>query len=125
MKSKISTTLSALSLALIAPLFAHAQTFAFFNSIISFIQTVVKSVFPLVTAVLIILFGYRLIMFLYQGKDSPEDHEKFKKQLIYSFVAVFMWFVLFGLVTTIASSLGLGVGNDVTKNDITTVELKY
>ena len=123
MKSKISTMLSALGFALITPLFAHAQTFTFFDNILGFIQRTIKSVFPLVTAVLIILFGYRLIKFLYDGKDDPADHEKYKKQLIYSFISVFLWFVLFGLVTTIAGSLGLGVGNDVTGQDITQVDL--
>lgn len=94
----------------------------FFINIFTFIKQIIGFTFPIITAVLIILFGYQLIRFLSSSKDV-EDHEVFKKRMINSFIAVFLWFVLFGLITTIAGTFRIDVGADVNQQQIPGVAL--
>lgn len=123
MKSKISTTFSALGFALLVPFLAHAQEFTFFKRIVEFIQYLLRTAFPLISALLIILFGYQLIMFLVGSKEDVESHEKFRKRMINSFIAVFLWFILVGLINAVAKSLDVRVGEDINKDDISVVDL--
>jgi len=107
---------------LLAPLAAHAAfSGQFFYDILGFVQTVLKAMFPLVTAVLILLFGWQVFKYL-TGKDIEEKHVH-KSNLIKALIAIFLWFTLFGLITTVADSIGVGVGNDVGQQQITTVDL--
>ena len=127
MKSKISKLVSAVGFALLAPLMPiFAQNSgdvngAFFDNIIKFINKVIKAAFPIVTAVLILLFGYQLIMFLWGTKSEPEEHEKFRRRMIQSFIAILMWFILFGLITVVAKAIGVNVGDTIQGGDIPSV----
>ena len=73
MKSKVSKIASVGMLAvLLAPFAAHAAfSGQFFYDILGFVQTVLKAMFPLVTAVLILLFGWQVFKYL-TGKDIEE-----------------------------------------------------
>jgi hypothetical protein len=61
-------------------------------------------------------------MFL-SSKDNVEDHEKFRKRMINSFIAVFLWFVLFGLINVIANAVGVTVGDKVDSSQIPSVTI--
>ena len=93
----------------------------FFINIFDFFERIIGFAFPFISALLIILFGYQLIRFLSSSTDV-EDHEKFRKRMINAFIAVFLWFVLFGLITTIAGTFNIGVGTDVDNTQIPGVE---
>lgn len=123
MKSKVSKVASVGMLAvLLAPFAAHAAfSGQFFYEILGFVQAVLKAMFPLVTAVLILLFGWQVVKYL-TGKDI-EEKQVHKSNLIKALIAIFLWFTLFGLITTVADSIGVGVGNDVGQQQITTVDL--
>lgn len=125
MKSKISSYffLGALTLVLPAVAFAGGEfTGTFFFNITDFLARAIRTLFPLVTGALILLFGYQLVMFLVSKKDDIEDAAKFKKRMINSIIAIFLWFVLFGLITVVADAIGLNVGDDVTKDETTGVD---
>lgn len=131
MKSKISKFVSVLGFALLVPVmqaFASDPTLfgndGFFDKFFAFIQRMFGYLFPIVSAALILLFGYQLIMFLWGSKEDVEDHEKFRKRMINSFIAVLMWFILFGLVNIVANAIGVKVGDTVGGDDTTRVCLE-
>lgn len=123
MKSKVSKIASISMLALAAPLFVYAQNFtgSWFTQILSFVETVLSKLFPIVTAILILTFGWLVFKFL-TDKDV-ETKEMHKSSLIKALVALFLWFTLFGLISTIASSIGVGVGGGPSRQEIPTVPL--
>lgn len=130
MKSKISKFVSAVGFAALLPVmqaFASQTLFddtGFFDKFFAFVQRMFGYLFPIVSAALILLFGYQLIMFLWGSKEDVEDHEKFRKRMINSFIAVLMWFILFGLVNIVANAIGVDVGKSVQGDDTTRVCLE-
>lgn len=135
MKSKISKFISAVGFAILAPLMpvlaqvpTTSNSGAFgstgvFDNFFAFLKRIMGLLFPIVTAALILLFGYQLIMFLVGSKDDVEDHEKFRKRMINSFIAVLLWFILFGLINVVANAIGVNVGDTVQGSQIPSVRL--
>lgn len=128
MKSKISKVVSGVGFALLAPFMpviaSNTTLFSdtgFFDKLFAFLRRMMGYLFPIVSAALILLFGYQLIMFLWGSKEDVEDHEKFRKRMINSFIAVLMWFILFGLINTVADAIGVKVGDNVEVGDTTHV----
>ncbi len=136
MKSKISKFISAVGFLVLAP---FVQVFAttttgntggfseggVFDKFFLFVKRIMGYLFPVVTALLILLFGYQLIMFLVGSKDDVENHEKFRKRMINSFIAVLLWFILFGLITVVANAIGVQVGDTVQSGQIPTVNITF
>lgn len=136
MKSKISKFISAVGFAVLAPVMSvMAQVPAnpgnsgafgsngIFDNFFTFLKRIMGYLFPVVTAALILLFGYQLIMFLVGSKDDVENHEKFRKRMINSFIAVLLWFILFGLINVVANAIGVNVGDTVQSSQIPSVRL--
>ena len=94
-----------------------------FDNFFTFLKRIMGYLFPVVTAALILLFGYQLIMFLVGSKDDVENHEKFRKRMINSFIAVLLWFILFGLINVVANAIGVNVGETVLSSQIPSVRL--
>ncbi len=119
MKSKISKIIPFAGAALVlVPMLAFAQnngsfTGNFFFSILDFIRRVMSALFPIVSGVLILLFGYELVMFFIKKQSDPKAAEGFKSNMIKAIIALFLWFTVFGIIQTLASSLGLGIGDKV------------
>jgi hypothetical protein len=136
MKSKISKFISAVGFAVLAPVMSvmaqvpgnPGNSGAFgsngiFDNFFTFLKRIMGYLFPVVTAALILLFGYQLIMFLVGSKDDVENHEKFRKRMINSFIAVLLWFILFGLINVVANAIGVNVGDTVQSSQIPSVRL--
>jgi hypothetical protein len=130
MKSKISSAITASGFALLTPVitvFAQRATttaFAsggFFDSVIDFIERMMTGLFPLISAGLILTFGYLVFMFL----KSPdlEKKDQYKGMLIKAIIAIFLWFTLFGLIKVLASVVGVDVGENVGADEIPGVAL--
>lgn len=128
MKS-IITKLSFSLLALVLPVITFAQaprpgnqeTGGVFINILEFVQKVMGYLMPIITGGLIILFGWNLIQFLMK-KENIEDADKFKKAMINSLIALFLWFVLVSLINMVAKSFDLEVGEGV--KNVTQVDFK-
>ncbi|HQV64729.1 MAG TPA: hypothetical protein PKZ56_00640 [Candidatus Paceibacterota bacterium] len=129
MKSKISKIVSAAGFALLTPVvtvFANTNSGAFasggvFDNFIAFLKRILTSAFPIITALLIVLFGYQVILFL--TDKEVEKKEIHKGALIKSLIAIFLWFTIFGLITVLAKTVGVKVGDTVTSQNIPTVSL--
>lgn len=95
----------------------------FFVSIITFLQTILKAAFPIITGVLIVLFGWQVFKYL----TDKEETEKaiHKSNLLKALAAIFLWFVLTGLIRVLANSLNVEVGNDIAQRDIVQVDFTY
>lgn len=100
-------------------------TGGFVFGIITFLETLIKRLFPLGIAIAGLAFIYELIMFIWTkgNGDSGDKSEKFKKGIIYSLLALFLMLTFWGIIKVVASSFGLQVGDDITRKQIPTVEL--
>ena len=129
MKSKISSIVTGAGLALAIPFLTFATTpggvnsgffqGTVFNSIITFLQTIIAASFPIITGILIILFGWQVFKYL---TDKAETEKAIhKSNLLKALAAIFLWIVLTGLIRVLASSFGVQVGGNVTHQDVTSV----
>lgn len=130
MKSKISSIVSGAGLALAMPFltFASGNNSGYFGgtvfiSIITFLQTVLRAAFPIITGVLIVLFGWQVVKYLTDKEETAKAIHK--SNLLKALAAVFLWFVLTGLIRVLANSFGVDVGNKIGQQDITTVDFHY
>jgi hypothetical protein len=133
MKSKISSAITVAGFALLAPIVSFAQgasggiintntgTFSgqFFLNIIATVRKIISLLFPLVSAVLVLAFGY--LVFKFVTSDKLEEKSIYKNDLIKAILAIFLWFTFFGLINILAGAVGVGVGDDVTNDDTTKV----
>lgn len=134
MKSKISSMVTGAGLALATPFLTFATTTTgnsgvfnansgIFGSIITFLQDILSASFPIITGILIVLFGWQVFKYL-TDKDQTEKAIH-KSNLLKALAAIFLWFVLTGLIKVLANTLNVDVGNDVSSQDITTVDFDY
>jgi uncharacterized protein with PQ loop repeat len=126
MKSKISSALSVAGFALLTPfvsVFAQTTfgTNNVFENALVFVKRIMTTLFPIVTAGLILTFGYLVFKFL--TDKELEAKEVHKGALIKALFAIFLWFTLFGLIGLLANAVGVEVGKDVGTDDITQVAL--
>lgn len=127
MKSKISSALSVAGFALLTPfvsVFAQGGGFGnnnVFENGLLFVKRIMTTLFPIVTAGLILTFGWLVFKFL--TDKELEAKEVHKGALIKALFAIFLWFTLFGLIGLLANVVGVEVGKDVGTDDITQVAL--
>jgi hypothetical protein len=130
MKSKISSfALKALPVlllvAILAPLAAYGQATTvnttYFDSVFDWLRSILSSLFPIVTGVLVVLFGWNVIKFL-RSQDA-EKKAGLRDSLMKSLIALFIWFVLFGLIQLAAKIIGVDTGGTVTSEDTIGVNL--
>lgn len=116
MKSKVSKIALGASSLLVLPMLVSAQVTiqsgfgGFVFQIIDFVKRVLDTIFPMITIVLVILFAWQLIQFLSKKGDDVEKADEYKKRLFRSFIVLFIWFVLFGLINVLGNAFGLNPG---------------
>lgn len=82
-------------------------------TIVAAVEGVITALFPIITALAILAFGYSLAKYL-AAKDLA-DQSVYKAGLINSIIAIFVLFTVVGLVTVLARSLGIpNLGVDIT-----------
>lgn len=82
-------------------------------TIVAAVEGVIKALFPIITALAILAFGYSLAKYL-SAKDLA-DQSIYKAGLLNSLIALFVMFTLVGLITVLARSLGIpNLGVDIT-----------
>lgn len=91
-----------------------------FYSTFDFIFSLIKMSFPIVTLVFAVTFGWQLIKSF--TSKTPEDKHIHTSKLTKIFIAVLIWFLLFAGFTIINGSIGVSVGDDVSYNEITTID---
>ncbi len=129
MKSKISR-LSLLAGSLFAlPLVTMAQSLednttvgGSFFKLIEFVAEILGRIFPLITIVLVIAFAVQIFLFM-KSKEDLEKAEPAKKRLMNAFIALFVWFVLFGLISLLAKTFGLRTDGTLTTQTIPKIDL--
>lgn len=91
-----------------------------FYSTFDFIFSLIKMSFPIVTLVFAVTFGWQLIKSF--TSKTPEEKHIHTSKLTKIFIAVLIWFLLFAGFTIINGSIGVSVGDDVSYNEITTID---
>lgn len=91
----------------------------FYNTF-GFIFSLIKMSFPIVTLVFAVTFVWQLIKSF--TSKTPEDKHIHTSKLTKIFIAVLIWFLLFAGFTIINGSMGVSVGDDVSYNEITTID---
>lgn len=74
------------------------------------VQTLVNRSVPLLIGIALLAFFWFIIEFIWKGKDSPEHHEKAKKGMFWSIVALFCMVSVWGIVGAMGSVLGINQG---------------
>lgn len=101
---------------LIVPAFAFAQEPSTVIKLVSLVETIISTLFPIVTAVAILVFGYNIGK--YMTSKTQADQNVYKSGIVNSLIALFIVFVLFGLIRVLANSLGIpSLGVDITVAD--------
>jgi hypothetical protein len=116
MKSKISKIVASAGSLLVLPFITFAevpnqQFGGFIFDLIAFVKRVLDQIFPMITIVLVILFAWQLIQFLSKKGDDVEKAEKLKQRLFNSFIVLFIWFTLFGLINILGNAFKLDPGS--------------
>lgn len=130
MKSKISSAVSAAGFALLAPIvtvFAQTPstlnggftTGGFFDNALAFVQRIMKGLFPTISALLILLFGYQVVKYLTDKSETEKAIHK--SNLLKAIIAIALWFTLFGIIGLLANAVGVEVGKDVEDGSTTKV----
>lgn len=131
MKSKLEKFIvSSGVLALSLPFVTFAQTgtsgtgnFSYtgsvFQKVIKLVQDIIGAVFPIITALLVLYFAYEIFKFM---KEEGAEKAIYKGRVMQALLALFVWFTFFGIIQVIARSAGLGIGDDVKKQDTTIVD---
>lgn len=131
MKSKIEKLIiSSGVLAIATPFMAFATgtqgtgNFTYSNSvfakIIQLVKDIITAIMPVITAGLVIYFAWEVFQFM---KGEGQDKGIHKSRMINALIALFIWFVFFGIIQVVANSFGLGIGDKINKDsDITVVD---
>lgn len=91
-----------------------------FYEIFNIVYRIVRMIFPLVTLVLIVLFGWKIIQ--YFNSKSLEEKHTHRSGVIKVLITSLIWFILFGFINLIGNSFGVGIGDDVVSSQITAVD---
>jgi hypothetical protein len=79
---------------------------------VTFIETLMSAAFPILTGLGIVVFGYNVMKYL--TSKNLSDQNLYKAGIWNSLIALFIIFVLFGLIRVVANSLGIPVlGTDI------------
>jgi hypothetical protein len=126
MKYKISSIVTAAGFALVAPLLTFATSTntggvftadsGIFGSIIKFLQGIITAAFPIITGILVILFGFQVFKYLTDKNETEKAIHK--SNLLKAIMAIFLWFVLTGLIRVLATTLGIQVGGNVVSEEV-------
>jgi uncharacterized membrane-anchored protein len=105
MKSKLalytSATSAAASIALFAPMLAHAQTI---QAILTKISDIMGLLIPMALSAALIAFFWGLTMYLFK---SGEDTESGRKIMINGILALFVMVSIWGIVALLQRTLGI------------------
>lgn len=93
------------------PGLVHAQDTSVLVDIVSFIETILSALFPIMAAMGILMFGYNIGKYL-TSKDII-DQNIYKSGILNSLLALFIMFTVFGLIKVVASSLGIPALNSL------------
>ena len=112
---KILTTIS-VSVSTVA--FAFAQVVATTNNqvggslfaLLNTAQGLVARLVPFFIGLAVVTLFYGIIMFMWKGKDSPEEHDKWMKWMGFAILGIFVMVSIWGLVGFLSSVLGIGGG---------------
>ncbi len=101
----------ALAIVILAPHVSFAAGTAITN-LVTFIETILKALFPIMTALGILVFGYNVTKYL--TSKTLSDQNFYKSGLLNSIFALFIFFTVVGLVSILARSLGIpALGQDL------------
>ncbi len=104
------------------PLLTFAQTtgsFAYsgsiFERIIKLVKNIIAALFPVVTGVLVLWFGWEVLSYIREEGELKGLH---KSRLLKALLAIFIWFVFFGIIEVLSNTFGLDRGGQVQTTDI-------
>ncbi len=103
------------------PIITLAQTgeFAYegsvFQRVILLIQKIIGGLFPVITAALVLYFAYEVFQFI---RSEDEKKAVWKGRILQAVIALAIWFTLFGIITAIANTFDLTVGDTIQTGEI-------
>jgi len=115
-KKNNTVLLIAMIAVLVVPGVVFAQQGTTIVRLVELVETIMKALFPIITAMGILAFGYNIIKYL--TSKNLQDQNIYKAGILNSLYALFIFFVFIGLITVLARSLGIpSLGADITTID--------
>ncbi len=75
----------------------------FVNSLIGFIES---TIIPILITVAVLFFVYNVTMFIFRADDKAQ-REKMKQYMIWSVIALFLIFSLWGIIAILRNTVGV------------------
>ena len=79
---------------------------------IALIQDTLTRLVPIAIGLGLVGFLFFLVKFIFQGASDPTKKKEAVSGMVYSILALFLMFAVWGIVAMLANLLGVGVGGD-------------
>lgn len=89
------------------------RAFTPLERIINLVQTLLDRAVPLLISLAILGFFCLLLMFIWKGPENPDIRQKTKQGMMWSLLAIFMMVAIWGIISFISSTLGIGLGGEM------------
>ncbi|MDH5442187.1 MAG: hypothetical protein OEX08_01105 [Candidatus Nomurabacteria bacterium] len=98
------------------PAFAFAQQNV--TGIITLVKNLINTIIPILITIVIVLVIFNVIKMVTAGKETPEDKEKYKNNLIRAIIGLFVIVAIWGIVGILVNTLFPGGVSPVPINQI-------
>lgn len=91
------------------PIWTFAQTLNYFNTLITGVDTVVKSLAPLLVAIAVLIIVWGLVVFIAKA-DNEQEREIGKQRMVWGIIALFIIVSVWGFVALLQTFTGINGG---------------
>lgn len=81
--------------------------------LLSLAQTIVARLVPFFIGLAVVSLFYGIVMFMWKGRENPEEHDKWLKWMGFSILGIFVMVSVWGLIGFLGQMFGIGQGGDV------------
>lgn len=92
---------------------ASPVTFTPLVNLINSFQILLDRAVPLLVSLAVLGLFWFLIIFIWKGPENPEVRQKAKQGIIWALFAIFMMVAIWGIISFISSTLGIGLGGQM------------
>jgi hypothetical protein len=97
---------------LLLPAIASAQDLGPFDTLVSNLEGIINSLFPVATGLALLGFFFGLAKYIFQAGDD-EAQEDAKQFMIYGVIALFLIASIAGIIELLGQAFGTGTGGDI------------
>ncbi len=99
---------------------AQANNFRFNTSsntgifgLLNLVQTILASLVPILVALATLAFFWFIVLYIWKGRENPDEYAKSKQGMFYSILALFVMVSIWGIINFFGNMLGIGQGGSM------------